>query len=417
MIPHHLDQVWAGGAVEALEGIRVIDLTTGVAGPHCTKLLADFGADVIKIEPAAGDPTRNVPPFAGDIPHPERSLLFLHLNTNKRSVTIDPETEDGLDLLLGLVERADVIVEDFDPSGAAELGLGYEQLSADRPELVYASITPWGQNGPYVDLGFRASDIVLQGMGGPVTQTGSPEREPLKLGGSLAMMQAGLVAAWGVAMTMLRVEAGGEGDHIDVSIYETQMGTRDRRTTSLTAYAYQGTNSARRGLGGIALAAGAQPCSDGFVNITAIGPKIDQFVAMIGRDDLVGDPRLRQPPLSLDPAFVEEIQVAYLGWSMARTKREALIEAQSHGLLSGVINTPADLLDDPTFRARGVWEEIDHPVAGRFEYPGRPLIMYETPRQHPERAPLLGEHTVEVLTELLELSAEELPLLKGVGAI
>ena len=404
--------------MQALDGIRVVDLTTGVAGPHCTKLLADFGAEVIKVEPPGGDPTRNVPPFAGDVPHPERGLLFLHLNTNKRSVTIDPETEDGLDLLLGLIEHADVVVEDLDPGDAEELGVGYEQVSADRPGLIYCSITPWGQNGPYVDLGFRASDLVLQGMGGPVAATGSPEREPLKLGGSLALLQAGLVGAWSVAMTLLRVEAGGDGDHIDVSIYETQMGSRDRRTTSLTTYAYQGTPSGRRGgVAGLVLGGGAQPCLDGYVNITAIGPKIHQFVEMIGLGHLSGDERLMQPPLTLDPAFVEEVSTAYLAWSMARTKRDALIEAQSYGLLSGVINTPEDILTDPVFRERGVWEAIEHPVAGTFEYPGRPLVMGETPRAHPRRAPLLGEHTAEVLTDLLGVEAADLPLLKGVGAI
>ena len=392
--------------MEALEGIRVIDLSSGVAGPHCTKLLADFGADVIKIEPPGGDPTRAVPPFAGDIPDPERSLLFLHLNTNKRSLVADTATADGARLVRRLIEGAQVVVEDLDPGASARLGLGYEQLAAEQPELVYASITPWGQDGPYVEQGLRASDLVLQGMGGPVVQTGARHREPLKLGGSLALMQAGLVAAYGIMLARLRVEAGGPGDHVDVSVYETQMGSRDRRSTSLTAYAYQGTLSGRRGLG-IALASGPQPCLDGYVNITAIGPKTDQFVAMIGRADLVGDPRLRQPPLSLDPAFVEEIQTAYLGWSMARTKLQALQEAQRHGLLSGVINTPADVLADAHFRDRGVWEEIDHPVAGSFEYPGRPLLMSETPRKHACRAPLLGEHSSEVLAELeAELLAE-----------
>ena len=122
--------------MQALEGIRVVDLTTGVAGPHCTKLLADFGAEVIKVEPPSGDPTRNVPPFAGDIPHPDHGLLFLHLNTNKRSVTIDPETEDGIELLLGLIEQADVVVEDLDPGDADELGIGYAQVAANPPELI-----------------------------------------------------------------------------------------------------------------------------------------------------------------------------------------------------------------------------------------------------------------------------------------
>ena len=402
--------------MQALDGIRIVDLSTGVAGAYCTKLLADYGAEVIKVEPPGGDPVRHMPPFAGDVPHPERSLAFLHLNTNKRSVTLNPYTSDGIKLLLGLSERSQVVIEDWDPGVASELGLGYAQLSAGRRDLVYASITPWGQSGPYVDLGLRASDIVLQGMGGPVNMTGKAEREPLKLAGNLASMQAGLVAAWSVVMTTLRVEAGGEGDHIDVSIYETQMGSRDRRTTALTAYAYQGTTSARRPLG-VALGSGAQPCADGYINISAVGPKIVAFMQMIGREDLVGDPRLMQPVAMLDPAFVEEVDAAYLTWSMARGKHEAVAEAQRYGLLSGVMNTPADLIEDPEFAMRGVWDEIEHPVAGTFRYPGRPVLMGETPRATPVRAPLLGEHTAEVLTDLLGVAAEDLPVLRGLGAI
>lgn len=404
------------GPVQALDGIRVVDFTSGVAGPHCTKLLADFGAEVIKVEPAEGDEARRLPPFAGDVPDQERSLMFLHLNTNKRSVTLNPESADGLRLLRRLIGTAQVVVEDFEPGVAAERGLGYEELSADRPDLAYASITPWGQDGPYVEMGLRASDIVLQGMGGPVSATGSAEREPIKLGGQLAMMQAGIVAAFGILSVVLRVEAGGAGDHIDVSIYETQAGSRDRRTVALTAHAYMGS-IAGRSRPGMSLGSGVRPCQDGFINLTAMGPKVDSFVTMIGREDLVGDPRLLQPPTTLDPAFVEEIDIAYLGWSMARTRQEALAEAQSNGILSGAVNTPEDLVTDQSYRERGMWDEIKHPVAGTFDYPGRPLIMSETPRAEPRRAPLLGEHNAQVLTELLDVPAAELPLLRGVGAI
>ena len=403
--------------MNALDGIRVIDLSSGVAGPHCTMLLADFGADVIKVEAAEGDETRRVPPFAGDEPHADRSLLFLHLNTNKRSITLNPDQEDGRRLLRRLIDTAQVVVEDFAPGELAELGLGYEDLAADRPELVYASITPWGQNGPYVDMGLRASELVLQGMGGPVIQTGSSEREPLKLAGNLAQLHAGLVAAYAIMLGVLRAEAGGEGDHVDVAMYETQMGSRDRRTISLTAHAYQGTVTTRRATSGLSLAAGVQPCQDGDIDILAPGPKIHDFMRMIGRDDLVGDERLNRPPATLDPAFVEEVSTSYLAWSTARTKREALAEAQAHGLLAGVVNTLPDLATDPHYRERGVWEEIEHPVAGTFEYPGRTLILSETPRPHARRAPLLGEHNVEVLTDILAVPRDQIAVLRGVGAI
>ncbi len=402
--------------MQALEGIRVIDFSTGVAGPGCTKLLADFGADVIKIEPAGGDPARGFPPFAGDEPGLERSLLFLHLNTNKRSVTIDPRTEQGLALLHELIATAHVLVEDGEPGELASLGLGYDELAADQPGLVYASITPWGQTGPYAAMGLRASEITLQAMGGPMNATGSPEREPLKLGGYTAQLQAGSVAAFGIVAAVLRVEAGGEGDHIDVSIYETQAGTRDRRTSSLTSYFYQGSTS-KRVLGGFSLASGVRPAADGHFNLIATGaPRLNQFVEMIGRDDLIGDPRLEQPPVMLDPDFVAEVGASYITWSIERPKREIVAEAQRRTLLSGAVNTPADLLDDPHYRERGTWETVDHPSTGPVEYPGRPFIMSATPRAQARRAPLLGEHNSEVLTEL-GVPRADLALLRAQGAI
>lgn len=402
--------------MQALDDLRVIDFSTGVAGASCTKHLADFGADVIKVEPLGGDPLRHVPPFAGDDPHPERGLLFLHLSTNKRSTTLDPRDGDGAALLRRLVASADVVVETGEPGEMAEWGLGYDDVAADRPQLVYASITPWGQDGPYAELGLRASDLVLQGMGGPVIGTGSVEREPLKLGGQLSAYQAGVVGAYAVMLAVLRAETSGQGDYIDISIYETQMGSRDRRTIGLTAHAYQGTISGRRSLSGFSLAAGVQPCLDGEVDILAPGPKIHDFVRMIGLPELAGDPRLDQPPPTLDPAFVESIQVAYLGWLMQRTKREAVAEAQEYGILSGMVNTPGDLVTDPHYRERGVWEEIAHPVAGTFEYPGRPLILSETPRRPARHAPLLGEHNAEILAEL-DVPAERQARLRAQGAL
>ena len=403
--------------MNALEGIRVIDFSTGLAGPNCTKLLADFGADVIKIEPLGGDEARHLPPFAGDIPHPERSLIFLHLNTNKRSITIDPETDEGRELLERLIAEAHVVVESDEPGAMAELGLDYEDLAADHPGLVYVSITPWGQDGPFTDMELRASELTLQAMGGPMKSTGSPDREPLKLGGYEAQQQAGTVAAFGIVSAIYRVEGGGEGDYIDVSIYETQAGTRDRRTIGLTAYFYQGLPAKRTG-GGFALVSGVQPAADGHFNMTAFGPgRMNGFVEMIGRDDLVGDPRLEQPPATLDPAFVEEVQTAYTVWSTQHSKHEIVAEAQKRRLLSGTINTTEDLIKDAHYRERGVWEEIEHPEAGSFEYPGRPFVMSETPRAYARRAPLLGEHNVEVLTELLGVPAGELPQLRALGVI
>jgi len=404
--------------MNALEGIRVIDFTTGVAGPNCTKLLADFGADVIKVEPREGDPARDVPPFAKDEPGKERSLLFHHLNTNKRSVTIDPTTPHGQELLLSLIATADVVVEDGDPGDMAEIELDYESLSAELPDLIYASITPWGQTGPYARLGLRASELILQSMGGPVIQTGAGDREPIKLGGNVALLQAGVVAAFGIVSAVIRAEAGGGGDHLDISIYETQAGTRDRRTTYLTSYAYQGHPGKRVAGTGLSLVGGVRPCLDGYVNLLVIGPaRTNAFVDMIGRRDLVDDPRMLESPTTIDPAFAEDVQASFLGWLMQHNKQEIVAEAQSRGILAGAINTPADLVADPHYRARGAWETVDHPATGPVEYPGRPFRMSATPRPTARPAPALGEHNAEVLTNDCGIDPSDLPGLRAAGVI
>ena len=402
----------------ALQGITVVDFTSDVAGPNCTKLLADFGADVIKVEPPGGDPTRRTPPFAGDRPGDDRSLLFLHLNTNKRSVTLDRTTAGGQELLRTLIAGAAVVVEDASPGQMAAFGLGYETLARGRSGIVYASLTPWGQDGPYARMGLRSSELILQAMGGPVIQTGSADREPLKLGSNLAQMQAGIVCAFAVVAAVLRAEAGGGGDHIDVSIYETQAGTRDRRTTYLTSYAYQGHPGRRVAGFGLALVSGVRPCADGYVNLLALGAeRMNRFVAMIGRPDLRDDPRLTASPAMVDPAFAEELGAAYLVWLMQHTKLEIVAAAQSRGILAGAINTPADLVADPHYRSRGVWEEVDHPEVGSAEYPGRPFRMSATPRPPARPAPRLGEHNYDVLIAQCGVDRGDLPALRAAGVI
>ncbi len=404
--------------MNALEGIKVVDFTTEVAGPNCTKLLADFGADVIKVEPPEGDPSRNVPPFVGDVPGVDRSLLFLHLNTNKRSITVDRTTAQGQELLRSLIAGADVVVEDDDPGGMATHGLDYASLATNHASLVYASITPWGQTGPYARMKLRSSELILQAMGGPVIQTGAADREPLKLGGNVALMQAGIVAAYGIVAAVLRAEADGGGDHIDVSIYETQAGTRDRRTTYFTAYAYTGFPGKRVAGTGLSLVGGVRPCLDGYVNLLVIGPaRTNQFVDMIGRPDLTDDPRMLESPTAIDPAFAEEVQASFLGWLMQHTKLEIVAEAQSRGILAGAVNSPADLVGDPHYRERGVWETVDHPETGPVEYPGRPFKMSATPRPTAAAAPRLGQHNAEVLAERCDVDPSELPALRAAGVI
>ncbi len=374
-----------------LDGIRVLDLTRNVAGPFATKLLADYGADVVKVEPPDGDPARRYGPFFGDDPHPEKSALFLHLNTNKRSITLDPSTPAGATRLRELAATASVVVEDFEPGRAAEWGWGWETLSQGRGDLVMASITPFGQTGPYRD--YKGSEITLQAMGGPMIVTGHGEREPLKLGGQIAQYHAGLALAFAIMLARLRVEAGGAGDYIDLAVYECQAGFRDRRTIALTAASYTGMVG-RRAIAGATVASGVRPCADGYVNVVAMRDR-RVLLEMIGREDLLARAEIDLPVRELPQELAEEIEGAYLGWLMQRSMVEVVRQAQERRILCGAIVTIEDLLKDSHYRDRGAWDTIDHPDTGPVEYPGRPFLMSASPRPRPRRAPLLGEHNRE----------------------
>lgn len=372
-----------------LSGVRVLDLSREVAGSYATKLLADYGADVLKLEPSSGDPLRSFGPFPDDEPHPERSGMFLHLNTNKRSRILDVTDSANAAQVRALALDADVLVEDFAPGDPTSWGWGWEKLSATREDLVFLSITPFGQTGPY--RRYRASEITLQGFGGPMHLTGHASLGPLKHAGHFAGYHAGIVAAYAALLVRLRVEGGGLGDRIDISIAECQASSRDRRSATLLAASYAGVGGGRTA-SVLRVAAGVRPCADGYVNILGIGPRLPSFLRLIGRDDLLERPDIAAAHGLMDPALGEEIEEAYRAWLSEHTKREIIPLAQEHNLPCGALQTTKDLLEDPHFLSRGVWEPINHPEVGRLYYPGRPFVMSVTPRQSANPAPLLGEH-------------------------
>ncbi|MGE0134818.1 MAG: CaiB/BaiF CoA transferase family protein [Dehalococcoidia bacterium] len=384
-----------------LEGIRIVEIAGGVAGPHAGKLLADYGADVVKVEPPGGDRSRRAGPFKGGAAHPEGSAMFLALNTNKRSVVADLETDEGKALLRGLLERADVLIEDCVPGKLASMGLEAALLRLEHPRLVICSITPYGQDGPYA--GLPESDLVLQGMGGEMYSTGHATREPLRLGGEYALWHAGLAAAYAVMLAVLRAEATGHGEHIDCSIYETQAGGKDRRQVYLMGYAYGG-EIARRQAPGYMVGSGVRPCTDGFVNLSPIG-RLPALLRMIGREDLAARPEASGDGSSMPAALLDEIEAACVAWTTQYSMREAVDIAQRHRVLGGAVYTIGDVLADPTFRERGAFERIEHPAAGAMDYPARPFIMSASPRPAARRAPLLDEHRDEVMAELDALAS------------
>ena len=368
-----------------LAGVRVLDLSREVAGAYATKLLADYGADVLKLEPPGGGPLRRFGPFPGDEPHPERSGLFLHLNTNKRSRVLDATDPVNADRIRALAAEADIVVEDFAPGDPASWGWSWEALSAGRDDLVFLSITPFGQTGPY--RRYRGSEITLQGLGGPMHMTGHASLGPLKHAGHFAGYHAGIVSAFAAMLVRLRVEAGGRGDWIDVSLAECQASSRDRRSTALLAASYAGVGGGR-GATGLRVAAGVRPCADGYVNIMGAGPRLHALLHLIDREDLLEHPDINSPMTLMPPALAEEIENAYRTWLGERTKREIIPLAQGHHLPCGALQTTQDLLEDPHFLERGVWEPIDHPGSGPPPLPRAPLRYVRDPaRARPPRPP------------------------------
>ena len=250
-------------ADQALSDMKVIDLTHYIAGPSCTKQLADYGADVIKVErPGEGDGARRMGPFFHDDPHPEKSGLVLYLNTNKRGITLDLKSRVGKEILQQLVKGADVLVENFRPRVMDRLGFGYEELEKINPNLVMTSISNFGQTGPYRD--YKTSELMTFGMGGKMLATGLPDREPQKLGLTVTIYQSGVSAA---IATMAGFYAARyqdvRGQHIDVSMMETQAGSIDSRMQNMVAYQYTGRTALRVIGGGAGYPGGAFACADG----------------------------------------------------------------------------------------------------------------------------------------------------------
>jgi crotonobetainyl-CoA:carnitine CoA-transferase CaiB-like acyl-CoA transferase len=387
----------------ALSDIRVLDFTQYIAGPYCTKLLADYGAEVVKVErPGTGDGARRIGPFPNDTPHPEKSGTFLHLNTNKRSITLDLKTDEGRQIALDLAARVDVVVESFRPGTMEDFGLSYEILSAANPSLVMTSISNFGQTGPYRD--WRGSELIFYGLGGELYSTGVSEKEPLKLGGAVGLYQAGTIAAYATLGAIFAARDNGSGQHVDISIMETQAGSIDRRMSMLLAYQYNGEITERAPLGSATgsggYPSGVYPCADGFFQFTGGGNYFPRVLEMLGHpEELSGDEWLT-PEAQADEDMQGLFDVVFYPWLLGRTKSEIWEVAQKSRVLSGPLNTMEDLHHDPIFHQRGAFAEAEHPEAESLRYPGRPFIMGATPWAIRRPAPLLGQHTGEILSEL-----------------
>jgi crotonobetainyl-CoA:carnitine CoA-transferase CaiB-like acyl-CoA transferase len=384
--------------VQALDNVRVLDLTQHIAGPYATRLLADFGADVIKIERPGGDIARQLGPFKGNVPHAEKSGLFFYLNCNKRSVVLDLATPAGKEAIAALAKTADIVVESFAPGTMESFGMGYEFFRDIRPELPVVSISNFGQDGPYRD--YKLTDLTLYAFAGEMYSMGETDREPVKMAGTAALFESGAAAAVGIMGTLFASKRQGLGQHTDISLAETHFGGVDRRHATAIAYQFSGRKSLRVASHGGGMPQGIYPCADGYVDFTNAGLRPDRIAEMLNHAEWLNDPRFSDPMQRMDPAVIEEWNGNFIVWCIERTKREIWDEARRAKVLCGPMFTMEDLFTDEHFRNRGFWTKTEHPALGEVTIPGRPLIMQKGGWQLRRAAPLLGQHTEEVLAEI-----------------
>jgi crotonobetainyl-CoA:carnitine CoA-transferase CaiB-like acyl-CoA transferase len=404
-------------ARQPLDDLLVLDLTDEVAGPYCTKLLADFGARVVKVEVPGGDPARRMGPYPGGEHHPEKSGLFLHLNTNKQSIVIDLDTAPGVEVVRRLAAQANVVVESRRPGYLAARGIGAGDLLDINPRVVVTSITPFGQTGPYRD--WQMTEIVAFAMGGPMNASGVADREPVQLIGNTVLMQSGSTACAATLGALLHAESGGRGQHVDVATFETQNGSLDRRRYYLLSYEYSNTVAERVALVGAGRPAtgGRFECLDGKEITTGrIWPDhIDRMIEVLGSADLAA--KWAQLGLSLMVDEAPAVNSALARWAAGRDSRDAMREAQGSGWPVVVVNDPLLLHGDDHLLARGFWVTADHPVAGALAYTGAPWRVGGGGWEIRSTAPTLGQHSEVVLSELLGMSNNEISGLRAEGAL
>ena len=398
-------------APSALNGVKVLDLTHYIAGPYCTKLLADFGAQVIKIERPGGDPARDMPPFYHDERHPEKSLPFLYLNTAKRSVSLNLKSTQGIHILRELAKDADILVENFSPRVMPSLGLDFPTLRELNPALVMVSISNFGQTGPYRD--YKATDMVEYALGGLMYIFGSYDREPLKHAFNQAQFKAGTNGAAAALMALYHQRSTGQGQHVDVSIQESVASALRDVTSNFT---YFGAVRRRQPNHSGDLTR-LRAVSDGYILPNpGIGGRLNwnTVVEFLEAPEL-DDDKFRTPTARLENA--EELGKILDRIFLSKNKMDIFYRAHQKRFIYGVIDSLEEVMASPQNLAREGFVEVDHPVAGTFRYPGAPVKLSETPWDGLQPAPTLGQHTQEVFSQRLGYTAADLEELSGMGVI
>ncbi len=394
-----------------LSGLRVLDLTRVLAGPTCTQMLGDLGAEVIKIErPEAGDDTRGfAPPF---VPNTKESAYFVGVNRNKKSVTLDIAKPEGQAIIHKLLEHCDILVENFKVGALAKYGLGYEQLAKTHPRLIYCSITGFGQTGPYAPR--PGYDALIQAMGGVMSLTGEPNGSPQKVGVPVADLFAGLYGCIGILAAVNHRNNTGQGQQIDIGMLDTHVAWLANQGMN---YLATGENPPRLGNQHPNIAPYQEfPTKDGYI-ILAVGndPTFERFCKAFGQEALLADPRFATNPIRVQNRQLVTDTLTPVMKSKTTAEWIEALEALKIGC--GPINTLEQVFADPHVKAREMVVEMAHGSGETVQVIANPVKLSATPPSYRSAPPVLGEHTQDVLTDVLKMSASDIAALKEKGIV
>jgi len=394
-----------------LSGLRVLDLTRVLAGPTCTQMLGDLGAEVIKIErPEAGDDTRGfAPPF---VPNTKESAYFVGVNRNKKSVTLDIAKPEGQAIILKLLEHCDILVENFKVGALAKYGLGYDQLAKTHPRLIYCSITGFGQTGPYAPR--PGYDALIQAMGGVMSLTGEPNGSPQKVGVPVADLFAGLYGCIGILAAVNHRNSTGQGQQIDIGMLDTHVAWLANQGMN---YLATGENPPRLGNQHPNIAPYQEfPTKDGYI-ILAVGndPTFERFCKAFGQEALLADPRFATNPIRVQNRQLVTDTLTPVMKSKTTAEWIEALEALKIGC--GPINTLEQVFADPHVQAREMVVEMAHGSGETVKVIANPVKLSATPPSYRSAPPVLGEHTQDVLTDVLKMSESDIATLKEKGIV
>ncbi|MCP4750769.1 MAG: CoA transferase [Proteobacteria bacterium] len=391
-----------------LEGVGVLSFGRALAGPFASMLLADLGAEVIKVEdPNGGDFTRYAGPFTNDI-----SSYFLSVNRGKKSITLNLRNERGKKLVYGLVKGVDIVLENFRPGVMARLGLSYDVLREINPKILFASISGFGQSGPYSQK--PAYDMIAQGMGGVVSMTGEPDGMPARVGYSIGDMGASLFSTVAILAALYERERSGVGQMIDVSMLDSQVALGENAISR-----YLADSRLPKPLGSrhpLFTPFQVFPTKDGYVILIAFGdPDWSRFCRAVGKEEWITDEAFKSNAARLKnyKRFLEEMNELM----RMRSTNEWLELLDAHEVMCGPVNTIQDVVNDPHVLEREMIREVEHTQGGTFKVVGTPMKFSRTPCSIGKASPVLGEHTDEILTQRQHLSQEEIQSLRDAKII